>query len=311
MNFRSYNDLAHLVKQQTPHLPQDIGLVVYVPRSGIIPATQIALQRNIALIPLQDFLAGAADTASFSHRNRRLVQRKKLRVLVVDDSFGDGTTLKKVQSSIANARLNEIFDIEYLCVYWSGVDAPGLTYWWEKLARPRLFEWNIFHHKGVGHMCFDIDGVLCCDPSSNENDDGKKYQRFIETAWPQIIPTHKVGWLVTSRLEKYRTATEDWLATHNITYDHLIMWDGISAETRRIVGQHGRFKGQVYRDCSAELFVESESHQAYDIAQVSGKPALCTDNMTLYQPDMNQTHHYINEGKSLARRIAKSILRIR
>lgn len=50
----------------------------------------------------------------------------------------------------------------------------------------------------------DIDGVLCADPTPEENDDGEKYRHFLLNTPPLFIPKVTIGTLVTSRLEKYR-----------------------------------------------------------------------------------------------------------
>ena len=47
----------------------------------------------------------------------------------------------------------------------------------------------------------DIDGVLCADPTPEENDDGEKYRHFLLNAPPLFIPKVTIGTLVTSRLE--------------------------------------------------------------------------------------------------------------
>ena len=87
------------------------------------------------------------------------------------------------------------------------------------------------------------------------------------------------------------------------------MLDGVSAQTRRGASAHGWFKGRVFHDCDAELFIESEPFQAYDIAQLSAKPALCTENWTLYRPDMNRLHQYRSAGGHLARRAVRKLRR--
>jgi uncharacterized HAD superfamily protein len=306
MHFRSYHDMVALVRRKAPGLPADIGLVVYVPRSGIIPATQIALQRNLPVLSLDAFLGGGGDAARFSTRKRPVPPGA--RVLVVDDSVAAGGTLKKVRAELAD-RAGDA-PVSFLAVYWSGVAVEGLDHWFETVPLPRLFEWNFMHHEAVGNFCFDIDGVLCADPTRAQNDDGPAYRAFLREAPLLTRPTHEAGWLVTSRLEKYRPETEDWLARHGIRYRELVMLDGVSAETRRGAGAHGWFKGQVYRDCDAELFIESEPFQAYDIAQIAAKPVLCTETWALYRPDMNRLHQYRAAGGSLARRAVRRAKRM-
>jgi uncharacterized HAD superfamily protein len=306
MQFRSYHDMVHLVRRKATGLPADIGLVVYVPRSGIIPATLIALQRNLPILSLEAFLEAGADTARFSTRKRPVPPGA--RVLIVDDSVAAGGTLKKVRAELA-AKAGDT-PVSFLAVYWSGVEVDGLDHWFEKVPLPRLFEWNFMHHEGVGNFCFDIDGVLCADPTRAQNDDGPAYRAFLRDAPLLVRPTYEAGWLVTSRLEKYRPETEDWLDRMGIRYRELVMLDGVSAETRRGARAHGWFKGTVFRDCEAELFIESEPFQAYDIAQLAAKPALCTENWALYRPDMNRLHQYRSASASLARRALRRAKRM-
>lgn len=62
----------------------------------------------------------------------------------------------------------------------------------------------------------DIDGVLCADPTPEENDDGEKYRHFLLNTPPLFIPKVTIGTLVTSRLEKYRPETEAWLQKNHV-----------------------------------------------------------------------------------------------
>jgi uncharacterized HAD superfamily protein len=230
-------------------------------------------------------------------------------VLVVDDSVGDGGALARVRAALAAHPDAGRRPISFLAVYWSGVAVEGLDYWFEKVPRPRLFEWNALHHEGVANFCVDIDGVLCRDPTRAENDDGPAYAAFLRDAPLLVRPTHRIGWLISNRLERYRAQTEDWLARNAIAYGELILLDGVSAETRRKAGAHGWFKGRTYRELPAELFVESEPFQARDIAQIAVKPVLCTENWALYRPDMNRLDQHATHARGLVRRAGRALRR--
>lgn len=136
------------------------------------------------------------------------------------------------------------------------------------MPTPRLFQWNYLNHAVAGRACFDIDGVLCFDPSEEQNDDGPKYVDFLLHARPLYIPGYKIAALVTSRLEKYRPQTEQWLRENGVQYDKLYMLNVASKEERIRLGCHADFKAETYKrldDCI--LFVESNSRQARQIAE--------------------------------------------
>ena len=68
----------------------------------------------------------------------------------------------------------------------------------EVVEMPRVFEWNLMHGTVLANSCMDIDGVLCLDPTDEENDDGERYLRFLSETPALLLPTAPVGWLVTS-----------------------------------------------------------------------------------------------------------------
>ena len=146
-----------------------------------------------------------------------------------------------------------------------------------------MFEWNYLHRPDLGIACFDIDGVLCPDPTEEQNDDGSKYVEFIRNVPARFVPTFEIGCIITSRLEKYRADTEYWLNKNNIRYGRLIMMNFATKEERIRSGSHGRFKAEHYRRMKkADIFVESNAEQAQEIAELSGKLVFCTDTHQVY-----------------------------
>jgi hypothetical protein len=89
-----------------------------------------------------------------------------------------------------------------------------------------------------------------------------------------VLPSVPVGWLVTSRLAKYRTLTEQWLAKHGVRYRELVMMD-LPDKTARQKQSHGAFKASVYRSTGADLFIESDPLQSIEIANLTGQPVFC------------------------------------
>ena len=152
-----------------------------------------------------------------------------------------------------------------------------------QLSSPRVFQWNYLNHTFLQDAAFDIDGVLCKDPLPQENDDGSKYINFIRNAKPLFIPQYKIPYIITSRLEKYRKETEEWLKANNVQYDHLIMLSGHTAEERRKLNLHAKFKAEQYKRLTdIQLFIESDRKQAEEISKLSGKLCFCASTDELF-----------------------------
>ena len=298
LNFKSISDLSNVISMKLSCLPTDIDLVVGVPRSGMLPASIISLYRNI---PFTDVYSYADNRYLKSGSTRKIKKQLELcsdaeHILVVDDSISTGESLKKIKDVIDNCSHKK--KVTYCCIY--GVDkAMSLSdFIFEIVPLPRVFEWNIFHHSVINSACFDIDGVLCKDPTHEQNDDGVRYKDFIINATPLFVPTQKISCIVTSRLEKYRNETMLWLNMHNIQYDKLHMLDLPDAETRRRLGIHSKFKASIYsKEIASTLFIESELKQATDIADRTGKSVFCTETMTMVFPG-SDFKSSINKKKS-------------
>lgn len=239
MNYRSLSQLNSDVMVFAQQLPRDdFDSVVGVPRSGLLPATLLAKYLNCPM--------GCTK-----------------RTLLVDDSLLKGRTLREWKDKINPCRTAVV----YL--------KPGMQnvvdYFYETVDSPRFFEWNLWHHPRLRDICMDIDGLLCRDPTTEENDNGPCYERFIETVKPRIIPQSEIGWLVTCRLEKYRAMTQAWLGRYGIRYKYLVMCNHIEIRRRR---KHARYKARAYDWTDAILFVESSSAQARQMKQFTRKPVL-------------------------------------
>jgi uncharacterized HAD superfamily protein/hypoxanthine phosphoribosyltransferase len=274
MQYRSIADLAQALAKNFSRIPNDIDLVVGIPRSGLLPANILSLSRNLPLSDLEGFIAGRIFTAGRTKQQsslRRAADAKH--VIVIDDSINSGISMRDARNRIATLMPGR--QVTYCAVY-GNPHSPNLfaDLVLEEVPWPRMFEWNLMHNKLLQHCCFDIDGVLCYDPMLNENDDGDAYLAFLANARPLHLPTRPIGHLVTSRLEKYRVPTEDWLKSNGVRYGRLWMLDLPSAEERRRLGAHATFKARVYRRTDALLFVESEPVQARRIASLASKPVL-------------------------------------
>ncbi len=283
MNYRSIADLNRDVRKWSTQLPDDLDLIVGVPRSGLLAANLLALHKNLPLTDVEGLCSGRILSSG-----RRLAsnggseERRKLRALVVDDSMLSGIEMRKVRERVIASDLPH--RIEYAVVYLNASQLEKVDFWFEAVPVPRCFEWNILHHRVIESSCMDIDGVLCRDPTEQENDDGGRYLDFIRGVGPKYIPTRNVGALVTCRLEKYREPTEEWLERHDVKYDRLFMMDFPDKASRIAAGSHAEYKAEIYRDTGAQLFIESSTRQAERIVELTGKPVFCTDLWEMIEP---------------------------
>lgn len=285
MNYRSLADLNDAIITNLHRLPADIDLVVGIPRSGLLAANMLSLISNIPLTDLDSFLEGRIYSSGTTKRTEHLQKNLEntRRILILDDSISSGKAMREARDKIANSGLQA--EVIFAAVYGIESSHPDADLVFEKVKLPRLFQWNFMHHVMLEQACVDIDGVLCIDPTKQENDDGKAYRLFLNEAVPLHTTSRKIGWLVTSRLEKYRDLTEAWLKKQGIEYGELIMLNLPSADERRRQGVHGSFKAEFYRKAKSTLFIESEERQAEAIARLSGKPVLCVETHQIYLPD--------------------------
>lgn len=288
MNYKSFADLSHDITKNLFKLHNaDYDLIVGIPRSGMAPAYMIGLYLNINVTSLDAFIQNRKLASGITRQTKTnlVFAQDAKRVLLVDDSINTG---KSLVSALADIPKEYKGDITTCAIYSDTKKREDVDIYLEYVPMPRVFEWNIFHRKLMENACLDIDGVLCIDPTEHQNDDGDRYIDFLLNAKPLYIPSSKVNALVTSRLEKYRPQTEQWLKDNKVEYDKLIMLDLPNKEERQRLRAHASHKANYYIKSKTTLFVESEPHQALAIMKASGKPVYCTGNNTMYSPNLTQ-----------------------
>ncbi|MBL0356112.1 MAG: phosphoribosyl transferase [Chitinophagaceae bacterium] len=294
MNYRNIRDLNNIILKRLSIIPRDIDLVVGVPRSGMLPANLLALYLNRPYTDIHSFMNGHIYKAGARGQFFDIKQFKK--ILVVDDSVASGAALQECKENLKH--LASEFDIKYCAVYVIPGKEKTVDYFFETVALPRYFQWNILNHTTLEKACFDIDGVLCADPLPEQNDDGEKYIDFILNAPPLFIPGSKIGTIVTSRLEKYRQQTEAWLKANNVKYNDLVMLDLPDMAARQKANNHGGHKAKAYMAKPYVLFVESDLTQAIQINRIAKKPVLCTENFEMIF-DSESVLYNLKSGKYL------------
>ena len=291
INYRTFGDMASCIKRNIHMLP-DYDLIVGIPRSGMIPAYMIGMFLNKKVCSIDELLNDIMPSSGYSREIYAQTTIKK--IIIVDDSIHSGVALNKTKEKLSAFGLDSKYDIEYLAIYAREQSKTMVDYYFEIVPTPRIFQWNYLNVKASENYCYDIDGVLCIDPTEEENDDGEKYRHFLLNAKPLYIPKSRIYALVTSRLEKYRIETETWLEINNVKYDNLFMLDLESKEERIRLKSHAKFKAEVYQLTKASLFIESNDKQAREIAKLSGKQCICVETDIMYSGDES----YVEEKKT-------------
>ncbi|RYY31605.1 MAG: phosphoribosyl transferase [Chitinophagaceae bacterium] len=308
MNYRSVSDLNEDIKRNLHKIPNGVSLVVGVPRSGLLAANLIALYLNVPLADIDNFVEGKyySSGARGSSRNKDPFAGT---ILIVDDSIFSGSALTKVKNKLKNVA-DKNYNLKYCCVYAFPGSELLIDVHFKLLDLPRVFEWNLWHHGVLSNACVDIDGVLCEDPTEDENDDGHKYLNFLQNALPKHVPSTPIATLVTSRLEKYRAQTEDWLSRTGIQYGELLMLDLPDKETRLRLGSHGAFKAEMYKNKpESNLFIESNREQARFIHDTTKKAVYCVDTNEMFAGDV-PVSQYIRRKFSTQKNYVKSIFKL-
>ena len=292
MYYRNISDLNQIILKRLYVIPRDFDLIVGIPRSGMLPANLLALYLNKPYTDINSFLNGHIYKAGARGQFFDIKDFKK--ILVVDDSVASGDAMDKCKESLKSISYD--FSISYCAIYVIPGKEKVVDYYFEIVPLPRYFQWNIFNHTTLEKACFDIDGVLCLDPTEEQNDDGENYRNFILNAPPLFIPGSKIGTLVTSRLEKYRKETEIWLKNNNIKYNQLVMLNLPNKEARQKANSHAEHKAKTYKGGSYVLFIESSLSQAIEINRLTKKPVLCTENFEMIF-DSESLLYNIKSGK--------------
>jgi len=295
MEYRSISTLNDRVAAWSARLPGNPELIVGMAPDGLLPATLLALHRNLPVTDLPGLLEGRILSTGQRYGGPPLagILRRPARIIVVDDYACTGSSLAEARERIAAADLPH--EVSYGAVFttpWA-VHEGAVTHYAEMLPDPAVFEWNIMHTTRVESFCVDIDGVLCVGPEPSENDDGGRYGAFLRNARPLVLPRHEVGWLVTSRLERYRPETEDWLARHAVRYRHLLMMDYPNQAARQRARAYDSFKAAAYLDTGADLFIESATHTAAGIARIASRPVFCFATREMIDPEGVPRQQYL------------------
>ena len=105
MFFRSINDMNMTILRNLSMVPQDIDLVVGIPRSGLLAANMLALYLNKPITDLDGLLEGR-----MLSKGKRVVTNfdddiigSAKKILIFDDCISRGTEINKAKKRIDEA----------------------------------------------------------------------------------------------------------------------------------------------------------------------------------------------------------------
>lgn len=254
----------------------DIDLIVGIPRSGMLVASLLATHLQKPMTDIDDYLLGYAFEKS---GNQIDITAQKMNVLLVDDTINIGTQMKKIVDRLSTISYDH--NIIKFVVYKSNkTPNNAIDVFLETCPNPRAFQWNLWKHPSLSKWATDLDGVLCRDPIWKvENDRGPKLIEFYKTADKKFHLSHPIKYIITSRLDRHRMITEEWLSKNNIKYGTLIM----KPESSTL--DHYEFKVEALKSLSdVELYIESDVKQAKLISSKISIPVWCVDSQTTYYP---------------------------
>lgn len=271
MVFITLNQLYKDIRVLSLKLPS-FDIIAGVPRSGLIAAGILSshLNRSLASIDIKSglivFQGGVRDSLPSGTK-----------ILVLEDS---------ANSAFFTTWINDFlpgYDVKTAAVYVSYQAKELVDFWGKICPQPRLFSWGFMNCDLLKFACIDMDGVLCINPTSNQLDDGPRFEDFVVNAAQNYRPTRRpIHSIVSSRMEKHRSLTETWLSTHNIFYTNLILTNYRSAAERIKDNRYAELKAEYYKSVGCDWFVESDPAQAIKIAELTGKPVICSETLDAY-----------------------------
>lgn len=280
------------------------SIIVGVARSGMLPATVIATHLHCPLYVL-DHVQGTLNNVGTGRRATGMGQDCK-NIYIVDDSVWSGDASNRAYKFISEAFPGK--NVRHVALYGNPATKTPEWSYVHNMVPVHFFEWNYMNTFFSGGQAYDMDGVLCRDFTTEEDDDGPLYIKTIENMKPcSNRPLRGPITIITARLEKYRPQTEAWLKRHGFEVEKLIMGPWATKEER---AKHcmGTWKaGELLQNCPGKnTFVESCKVQAdvmrkklpenYTVVSV-GSAEVFTGEMKPVSPS-DDADKIINELKS-------------
>ena len=275
---RDMTDQAAIIASQAPW---DTRVVIGAARSGLAPAGIVASLLHLPLVSLSQSEGDIVECGNGFRlkKGQHVRSGSDERALLVDDTVFSGTSMEK-NLQVAKDNFSKVTTAACYTTTTSPVqpDIHGRV-----LEAPHILEWNFMNSVQTHFLAVDFDGILCENPTWDQDDDGPKYLDFIRNARPKYIPRMApVPLIVTARIERYREETVKWLDKHKVKYRKLVMHPAETLHERNndcistYKAKHfNQWKEETGIPMVEQCFVESEPSQAIKISSISGATTIC------------------------------------
>lgn len=249
--------------------------VIGIPRSGLIPAAQIAAHLHLPLYSIKNGLI----QLNAGQRLQEPAKGKKF--LMVDDTYCNGTAAKRALEQSGLDR-SDVYLCAVYCHTLEGLDFGGYLY-----SLPHFLEWcfcNTFYSKW---MVFDFDGIICEDWKEKPvSDTDPLWTKHIRTVKPLYLPRKFPATIITARPNIFSTISLIWLQKHGVKVDKIYFWEKNPEERWKDEFTVASWKADILRILRKQqhinFYVESDIKQAIYIMQFSGIPVICPAAKTVF-----------------------------
>ncbi|MEX1014172.1 MAG: phosphoribosyltransferase, partial [Candidatus Paceibacterota bacterium] len=134
MDYISFADMGRTVVSKLYKIPQDIDLIVGIPRSGLLAGNIIALSLNLPIIDIDGFIYNRRLRHGFTRKTKTYISlpHEAKHILIVDDTIDTGKTMDRVKMRLKNSLINQ--QISFCSVYAEQKSIKKIDIFLEKLS---------------------------------------------------------------------------------------------------------------------------------------------------------------------------------
>lgn len=279
----TYDSAVSMARRWAKQLPNEYDVIIGIPRAGLIPATILAETWGRPLSTPDDFVHDVLWQSERDAVHKVSDVQRVRKVLLVDDTLQRGEAMTEARDMIAWYKPD--VEVQMASLFSSAKGSEmGVASFQEKKPS-EVLEWNFMSswcgYRGLPST--DFDGVLCEDyprafhgtPETREN---VAYLGWLLGAKPYLA-FPRFDSVVTSRFERFRPETEEWLEKHRVQCERVVMMpDGMVRTFENVV----KFKAAALRAFGSSWYLESSDAIASAVKRLSGIPVLSVREMKLY-----------------------------